>query len=79
LIGSTNRRLQETVEVTNAKRNERDEDKGPEMTEAGWMTDALQIAEDVLAKGEGDLTKMGEFEDVEFKVRKLVARYHTSG
>ena len=38
------------------------------MTNAGWMTDALQIAEGIIAEGEGDLTKMGEFEDVEFKV-----------
>jgi kinetochore protein Mis13/DSN1 len=54
--------------LTNAKRNERDSDRGPDMTNAGWMTDALQIADGILAEGEGDLTKMGEFEDVEFKV-----------
>ena len=71
LINTTNHRLQETVEMTNAKRNERDSDKGPEMPSAGWMTDALEIADGILAEGEGDLTKMGEFEDVEYKVSKM--------
>lgn len=32
------------------------------------MADALAVADRVIAEGEGDLSAMGEFADVEFKV-----------
>jgi hypothetical protein len=41
----------------------------PVMTTApGWMADALKVANAVIAQGEGDLSAMGEFTDVEYKV-----------
>jgi hypothetical protein len=41
----------------------------PVMTSApGWMADALTVANAVIAQGEGDLSAMGEFTDVEYKV-----------
>lgn len=61
-------------------------DKDPDMTpllssSESWMGQALQLAEDVIESGEGDLLEMGEFHDVEYKVsqakraRKQTARY----
>jgi hypothetical protein len=59
-----------------AKRAKADLD--PNMSRAsGWMQDALRLAESVIEAGEGDLTEMGEFPDVEFKVstgRRLHSR-----
>lgn len=41
----------------------------PDMSTASeWMKDAMKLAESVIEAGEGDLTEMGEFPDVEFKV-----------
>ena len=37
-------------------------------TASGWMQEAMRLAESVIEAGEGDLTEMGEFPDVEFKV-----------
>ena len=37
-------------------------------TASKWMQDAMKLAESVIEAGEGDLTEMGEFPDVEFKV-----------
>jgi hypothetical protein len=33
-----------------------------------WMQDALKLAEEIIADGDGDLTSVGEFADVEYKV-----------
>lgn len=44
-------------------------DADPDMsTAARWMQDALELADSVIEAGEGDLTEMGEFPDVEYKV-----------
>ena len=44
-------------------------DLDPNMsTASSWMQDAMKLANSVIEAGEGDLTEMGEFPDVEFKV-----------
>lgn len=44
-------------------------DLDPNMsTASSWMQDAMKLANSVIEAGEGDLTEMGEFSDVEFKV-----------
>lgn len=46
----------------------------PDMSAADqWMNDALALAESVIEAGEGDLTEMGEFPDVEYKVSDSIA------
>lgn len=42
-------------------------------TASQWMQDALDMAEGVIEAGEGDLTEMGEFPDVEYKVSHIRA------
>jgi hypothetical protein len=69
IINRTKQKLDQAVVDTHAKRNKNAE---PDLRDAGWMTDALRIADEIIAEGDGDLTKMGEFEDVEFKVGALV-------
>ena len=65
IINRTNQKFHQAIDDTKAKRNKNAE---PDLRDAGWMTDALKVADGIIAEGEGDLTKMGEFEDVEFKV-----------
>lgn len=44
----------------------------PDLSTASlWMQDALRLADEVIAAGEGDLTAMGEFPDVEYKVCRM--------
>ena len=62
----SNRKQAETVERTQAKQRANAE---PSLSPAdGWMVQALDMAEGVIAQGQGDLSAMGEFADVEFKV-----------
>lgn len=65
IINRTNQKFHQAIDDTKAKRNKNAE---PDLREAGWLTDALRVADEIIAEGEGDLTKMGEFDDVEFKV-----------
>lgn len=52
----------------------------PVMTSApGWMADALKVANAVIAEGEGDLSAMGEFTDVEYKVSGMRRYLHLPG
>ena len=42
------------------------------------MSRALQLADNVLGQGDGDLASHGEFDDVEFKVDTLLQRSHSA-
>jgi hypothetical protein len=76
LVNHTNTRLHATI---NRMKEKKAKDELPDVTGTGWMEDALKLADGILAEGDGDLTKMGEFEDVEFKVsRRLFASYIVS-
>ena len=47
-------------------------DKDPDMAGCeSWMRDALDLAEEVIGMGEGDLLELGDFHQVEYMVRFL--------
>jgi hypothetical protein len=65
-VNGANRRQAEVIERLHIKRTK---NADPVMSNApGWMADALKVANAVIARGEGDLSSMGEFADVEYKV-----------
>jgi hypothetical protein len=65
-VHRANRRQAEIIEQLHTKRaNNAD----PNMSNAPtWMAHALKVANKVIEQGEGDLSAMGEFADVECKV-----------
>lgn len=65
IVNATLRKRETVHKAAVVKRSTNEE---PDVDGAGWMVDALDLADEILADGEGDLTKMGDFEDVEFKV-----------
>lgn len=66
LIGRANRKQVDVVDRITRKRAANAE---PDTSRAEqWMKDALGLAQGILAEGEGDLSAMGEFADVEYKV-----------
>ncbi|KAK4689186.1 kinetochore protein Mis13/DSN1, partial [Tremellales sp. Uapishka_1] len=48
------------------------------VTAEGWMQDAMTLAQAVIDQGEGDLSSMGEFADVEYKVDTLLQTSHSA-
>jgi len=51
-------------------------DQDPDMSTAeGWMRDALELADEVLEAGEGELVGMADFGDVEFMVCPLCSHF----
>lgn len=38
-------------------------------TAEAWMQDAMKLADGIIEDGDGDLNSVGEFADVEYKVR----------
>ena len=44
-------------------------------TAEGWMRDALELADEVLEAGEGELVGMADFGDVEFMVCPLYSHF----
>ncbi|RSH82300.1 hypothetical protein EHS25_006010 [Saitozyma podzolica] len=74
-VHRANQRQAEVLDHLHVKRSKNAE---PVMTSApGWMADALTVANAVIAQGEGDLSAMGEFTDVEYKVDTLHQTVHT--
>lgn len=50
-------------------------DKDPDMAGCeSWMRDALDLADEVIGMGEGDLLEMGDFHQVEYMVRSFPTR-----
>lgn len=39
-----------------------------------WMQQAFELADGIIAEGDGDLSNMGEFADVEYKVGLMTKR-----
>jgi hypothetical protein len=68
VISRANRKQQQLMARLREKHDEPDISDAP-----GWMQQAFAVAERFIAEGEGDLSAMGEFEDVEYKVSDFLA------
>ncbi|ORY35684.1 Mis12-Mtw1 protein family-domain-containing protein [Naematelia encephala] len=75
LINRANRKQADTIEMLNNKKA-RDAEPNQDGLEHEWMREAFELADGIVAEGEGDLVGMGEFADVEFKVDSLLQTSH---
>ncbi|WVF67485.1 hypothetical protein IAT40_002241 [Kwoniella sp. CBS 6097] len=76
LIKSTNAKQDSTI---HRLRQKKAVDSVPDMSKADdWVKETMRFAEGVIAQGEGDLSEVGEFADVEYKVDTLLQSSHVA-
>lgn len=79
LIHRANRKQTEVVNAISKKTASQSVPSFSDLPESDlWMSRALQLANDVLGQGDGELASHGDFEDVEFKVDSLLQRSHSA-